>query len=335
VSARRFLVFGCGSIGKRHIRNLIELGAGEVWAYDALPERRAEVAEDADVRVAASPEEAWAAGPDVVVVTTPSSLHLAIALEGAERGCHLFVEKPLSDSLTGLQPVIDAVERQGLTTLVACNMRFHPGLMTVKRLVDTGAVGRVVTARAQFGQYLPDWNPWRDYRLTYSARRDLGGGIILDAIHELDYLRWLLGEVETVSCFADKLSHLEIETEDTAALLLRFASGTIGEVHLDYVERCYTRTCHIVGDEGTIRWDYSLGETRYYSASDGEWRVYPDPPGWQPNQMYVDEMKHFLRCLDGKEGTAQDVLEASRVLRIALAAKESAVSHQVIRVKDA
>ena len=155
--------------------------------------------------------------------------------------------------------MLELARSKNLVTLVGCNLRFHPGLVAVKRLLEQGVAGRIVAIRAEVGQYLPDWHPGEDYRQGYSARLDLGGGIILDAVHEIDYVRWLLGPVRSVACFAGKLSHLEVETEDTAALLFRFSNGTIGEVHLDYVQRAYSRTCHIIGDEGTIRWDYSTG----------------------------------------------------------------------------
>jgi predicted dehydrogenase len=182
------------------------------------------------------------------------------------------------------------------------------------------------------GQYLPDWHPWEDYRNTYSARRDLGGGVILDAIHEIDYLRWMFGEAEVVSCFAGKLSRLDIDTEDTAAIMIRFMSGVIGEIHMDYVQRVYSRSCQVIGDEGTINWDYTTGEVRWYSAITNRWQVFPDAVGWEPNQMYIDEMKHFLRCLAGEEKPTLDVFEALQVLKIALLTRASSDSREVLRV---
>lgn len=165
-----------------------------------------------------------------------------------------------------------------------------------------------------------------------TARGRLGGGVILDAIHEIDYIRWMLGEVESVACFAGKLSALEMETEDTAAILLKFSSGAIGEVHLDYVQRAYSRTCHIIGDCGTIRWDYTAGETQWYSASTREWKSFPNPPGWDANHMYLDEMRHFLQCLDRSEETVSNVCEGKRALELALAAKASAANASVIQL---
>lgn len=331
-SPRRFVVIGCGSIGKRHVDNLKKLDAGEILAFDPRDDRRLEVQSRFGVETTATLEAAWKREPTVAVIAAPTSAHVALAREAAERGCHLLIEKPLADRLDGLDGLLDVVTRRRLVTLVGCNLRFHPGLMTVKRLLDEKAAGRVVSARVEVGHYLPDWHPWEDYRESYSALTCLGGGVILDAIHELDYIRWMLGDVRAVACFAGKQSALDIETEDTAAILLRFAGGAIGEVHLDYVQREYSRTCHIIGDEGTIRWDYGAGEVRLYSGATRQHEVFRNPPGWEPNTMYVDELQHFLRCLAGEEAAALDVFEGARVLEVALAAKEAAATGRVVEL---
>lgn len=319
-SAGPLAVIGCGSIGQRHMANLQALGTADILAFDPQAARR-EAAARLGAKALESLDAVWERRPAVCLITTPTALHLPVALAAAQHGCHLFIEKPLSHARDGVDRLIGAVQRRGLVTLVGCNLRFHPGLRTVKRLLQDGAVGRVIAARVEVGQYLPDWHPAEDYRENYSARRDLGGGVILDAIHEIDYVRWLIGEVADVACLAGRLSALEIDTEDTAALILRFDQGAIGEVHLDYVQRAYRRTCQVIGEEGTIHWDYTAGEVRWYSARDREWRVFSNPAGWQPNQMYVDEMSHFLGCIVGEERSELDVPEAAKVLGIALAAK--------------
>ncbi|HXG51797.1 MAG TPA: Gfo/Idh/MocA family oxidoreductase [candidate division Zixibacteria bacterium] len=321
---QRFLVLGCGSIGKRHIRNLRALGAREIVVFDVAPARRGEAAAAFGVKAVKKLEEAWEERPAACVVAVPTAFHVELALEAARRGIHLFIEKPLSHTARNVDRLLAEVRRRDIVTLVGCNLRFHPGLSQVKRLLAKEAVGRVAAARIEAGQYLPDWHPGEDYRRGYSARRALGGGVILDAIHEIDYARWLLGEVTAVTAMAAKLSRLEIDTEDVAALLLRFAGGALGEIHLDYIQRAYSRTCQIIGDEGTIRWDYTAGEVRWYSARSGRWRLFSNPPGWEPNRMYLDEMEHFLRCLERKEKPALDAFEAARVLEIALAAKIAA-----------
>jgi predicted dehydrogenase len=330
----RVLVIGCGSIGKRHIGNLIALEAGEILAFDSREDRRCEVKSQFGIQVVNSLDEAWKPNPNVAVITTPTSMHIPLAIEAAQHGCHLFIEKPLSDSVREIDRLLNVISERSLLTLIGCNMRFHPGLRNVKKLLNEGVIGRVCAARVEVGQYLPEWHPWEDYRQGYSARRDLGGGIILDAIHEIDYIQWMLGQVEAVACFAGKLSQLEIDTEDTASILLRFSCGAIGEVHMDYIQRFYTRKCDIIGDEGTICWDYSTGETRQYSASKRGWQIFSNPSGWESNQMYIDEMHHFLRCLAGEETAVNSVHDALQTLTIALAAKASNQNNQIIQIRN-
>ncbi len=330
---RKFLVIGCGSIGKRHIGNLIALNEKDIVAFDIKPERCQEVKSLFGVEVWDNLADAWNANPDVAVITTPTNMHVPLAIMAADHGCHMFIEKPLSHSLESIADLLDSVRRKNLVTLVGCNMRFHPCLKHIKKMIEDGVIGRVMAMRIEFGQYLPDWHPREDYRRGYSAHVELGGGIILDAIHELDYIRWMLGEIDTVACIAGKLSDLEIDTEDTAAILLRFSSGAIGEMHLDYLQRVYSRTCHIIGDKGTIWWDYKTGEVIWYSAESKEWQSYRNPPEWEPNHMYREEFQHFLQCFLSEEKPCLDVFQAAQVLRVALAAKESAKTERFVKVK--
>lgn len=320
----RFLVCGLGSIGRRHLGNLLALGETELVGFDPDAGSRARAAADHGVAVVGSLAEAWTTAPDVVLVTTPTSLHLDLALDAVQRGCHLFVEKPLAHEWDGVEELVDAAEARRLVTLVACNLRFEPGLARVKELLDAGAVGRVVSARIEFGSWLPDWRPWQDHRDGYGASGALGGGIVLDAIHELDYARWLLGDVNRVACFGSRVDALEIETEAVAAILLGLESGAIAEVHLDYVQRAYSRTCQVIGDEGTLRWDFTTGEVRLYAAADGTWTTFARSAGWEANDMYLDELRHFLACLAGTEASMQPLREGARTLELALAALAAA-----------
>lgn len=327
------LIAGYGSIGRRHARNLRSLGVGAVSVYDPVPLRRDAARQEVDARTYETLEAALDAGPAVVFVCTPPGAHLEIAVAAAERGCHLFIEKPLTDRLgPELQRLQSLVAAQGLVTLVACNLRFHHGPSTLKRLLDEGVIGRVVGASLEMGQYLPDWHPEEDYRAGYSASRAMGGGIVLDAIHELDYARWLFGEVQEVFCFGGKVSGLEIETEDFASILLRFKSGCIAQVHLDYIQRAYSRWCRVIGEEGTLVWDITQGSVRQYTASAGRWQEFPPPPDYDANAMYVAELQHLLRCLAGEERSVHPVEEAAAVVRIALAARESMAAGRTIRV---
>ncbi|HMA05157.1 MAG TPA: Gfo/Idh/MocA family oxidoreductase [Methanomicrobiales archaeon] len=327
----RILVIGCGSIGKRHIRNLQVAGAREITAFDPREDRRREAGEGLGIRVFADLEAAFAAGPDAVFVCSPTAFHREQSLRAVAAGSHVFIEKPVSDSLEGMDTLMEVVDRQGLVSLVGCNFRFHPGLRQVKSLLNSGSIGRTISFRARFGHYLPDWHPWEDYRKTYSARRDLGGGVILDRVHEIDYARWLFGDVRQVFSWAGHESSLEIDTEDTAEILLGFRNGITGSLHLDYLRRRYDAGLEVTGEEGIIQWSYQNHTVTWYEAGKGSWQSMRWP-GYDGNKMYLDEVMHFLAALEGGEQSVNPVPDAVRVLEIALAAKRSSTDGCVVNL---
>jgi predicted dehydrogenase len=328
----KYMIVGCGSIGKRHIRNLSQLGVHDIIAIDPSAERRAEVMQKLGIRAFETIDEGLSQSPDVALICTPTSFHLQDSLAVARAGCHIFIEKPVSHQLQGTGRLIDEVRRKKLLTLVGCNFRFHPGLQQVKLLLEEEAIGPVRYARASFGHYLPDWHPWEDYRQGYSALRRLGGGVLLDRVHEVDYLRWLLGEFSKVSCALGRLGELEIDTEDTAELTLWVkGGGCLVSVHLDYLRRTYDCSAELLGDEGLIKWSFADNSVRWLVAREKRWKS-RRWPNYDINQMYVEEMRHFLRVLEGKEASAQDVIEALRNLEIITAARRSARLGRVVRI---
>jgi len=324
----RILIAGLGSIGRRHLNNLRQLGVNDVLLYRTHP---GSLEEAPELPVFTELTDALAANPNAVVICNPTAYHLKVAIPAAEAGCHLFIEKPLSHSWGGVERLLSVVQAKHLTGIVGFDLRFDPGLCKVKSLVDEGRIGRLVAIQAQVGQYLPDWRPWEDYRMGMSARVETGGGVIFDLIHELDYVSWLMGPVSHVACFADKVSNLEIETEDTAAILLRFENGAIGTVHLDYIQRIPNRTCRFIGEKGTVLWDYFAKKVCWFETGKDTWQAF-EYPEYERNDRFLAEMRHFLACLRGEEQPKVDLLTGSRVLKVALRAKESVMTEKVCLV---
>jgi predicted dehydrogenase len=324
----RILIAGLGSIGRRHLGNLRQLGSDDILLYRTKPEL---VKEAPEFPVFTDLGQALAAQPDVVIVSTPTAHHLEVALPAARAGCNLFIEKPLAHSWEGVEELLSVIQEQCLVALIGFDLRFDPGLCQVKTLLEEGCIGRVVAIQSQVGQYLPDWHPWEDYRQSSSASVDKGGGVVLDLIHELDYVSWLIGPISYLTCFADRISGLEITTEDTAAILLRFDNGVIGTVHLDYIQRAPSRTCRVIGTEGTITWDYFAQTVRWYEVKKDVWQAF-EYGSFQRNDRFVAEMRHLLACLRGQELPKVDAIWGSRILKAALVAKESARTGSVCRV---
>lgn len=199
----KILVTGCGSIGRRHISNLLTIGNIEVIAHDTTTDGRNKVMNLYGIKPFENYADALASGPDAVIVATPTNEHVTSALKAAEAGCNLFIEKPVSHNTEGLSEILMLVREKKIISFVGCNMRFHPGIKKVKELLESNAAGKIMTAHIETGSFMPEWRPGIDYRKTYSSRHDMGGGVVLDAIHEIDYVLWMLGDVKMVCFIAD------------------------------------------------------------------------------------------------------------------------------------
>jgi glutamate-1-semialdehyde aminotransferase/spore coat polysaccharide biosynthesis protein SpsF (cytidylyltransferase family)/predicted dehydrogenase len=318
----RALVVGCGSIGRRHARNLKSLGVTQLGFCDTntaalrecKDELHGEIFEDYSCALKNFK-------PDLVLICTPPVYHVEQALAALQAHAHVFIEKPLSHESSGIQVLIAEARRHDRNVQIGYNMRFHPGLQILKELIESGKIGRVLWLNAEAGQYLPDWRPWQNYRESYSARHELGGGIILDGSHEMDYICWLLGRPTEVICRAEHLSNLEVNVEDSAWIYLTFPERRRAELHLDFVQRTYTRICKVVGETGTALWDFSAQEVRWFSAGQPGWQSIPYV--FEPNDMYVAEMRHFLESLGSGTGPMVDLEQSRDVIRVVEAAKKS------------
>lgn len=324
----KFLIAGLGSIGRRHLRNLQALGEKDILLYrtgrSTLPD------EDlAGIPVETDLDAALAHKPDAVIVSNPTAFHLDVAIPAAQAGCHLLIEKPVSHNWDRIDELEQSVKSGGGQVLVGFHYRFHPGLQRMADLLAEGAIGKPVSVRAHWGEYLPDWHPWEDYRQSYSARADMGGGVVLTLCHPLDYLRWLLGDVKALWASTLNSGELEIEVEDTAEIGLQFASGVIGSVHLDYVQRPPRHDLEIIGSQGTLHWNNKDGVVNQYHAEDESWKSFSPPDDFERNQLFLDEMKHFLQVINSNEQPRCSLEDGIAALCLALAVHSSADSGQI------
>ncbi len=318
----KILVIGCGSIGQRHIKNLLKIGGVTILAFDTDKKKLKQVKKITPrVNISSELDSLWNEKPKVCFVTTPTALHLKYALLTAARGCHLFMEKPLAASLKDVNSLLNLVKRRKLITLVGCNMRFYWAIAKIKQLIEKKIIGRIISARIEAGQYLPDWHLGQDYRKFYSAKKKLGGGVILDAIHELDYALWFFGKPEKLKAFYGKLGRLEIETEDVAEIIMKFKKGPLVNIHMDYLQHPYGRNCKLIGEKGTIIWDINEHKIRLYSVETKKWKIFTEPKGYDFNQCYIDEAKYFLKCLRNNSKTFNSVFLAAQTLETALKVK--------------
>lgn len=330
----RILIVGLGSIGARHLR----------LARQLLP--------DADIRVLRrqpgdsvpdyangclqSLDAAIDFAPQIAVIANPSSLHLQAALPLANAGVHLLVEKPLSATPENVGQLLTACHKQKTVLLTGYNLRFLPSLQQFRSLLEQTVIGKVLSVRCEIGQYLPAWRPDSDYRQSVSARRELGGGALLELSHELDYLRWIFGEVDWVNAMLSRQSNLEVDVEDTAHLLLGFQPSSdghrlIGSVILDFIRHDTTRLCTAIGEYGSLRWNGLTGSVEQFAAGANEWRTLFHYQH-QRDDSYLAEWRHFLACVTGQNTALISGEDGLKVLRIIEAARQASETGCRIRV---
>ena len=330
----RILIVGLGSIGKRHLR----------LARSLLP--------NSDIRVLRHKvssevsefsngcfyclKEAIAFAPQIAVIASPAPFHISTAQALAECGAHLLIEKPLSDSLNGVTHLLATCKNKGTVLLTGYNLRFLPSLQCFRDLLCQGIIGKTLSFRCEIGQYLPSWRPKCDYRKGVSGRRELGGGALLELSHEIDYLRWIFGEVEWVGATLCRQSDLEIDVEDTAHLTLGFLSATkgyelIGTVNLDFVRHDTTRLCTAIGERGSLRWNGLTGEVELFKRGAPAWlQIFNHPH--QRDDSFLAEWQNLIECV-AKQKTAMVTGEDGlRVLEIINAVRKSAESCMKVHV---
>jgi predicted dehydrogenase len=302
------LVVGFGSIARRHIESLRALAEdAEIVVF-----RPGHNSAEDGLKFVTDLEAALAARPALAVIASPSASHMESLLPLLEAGIPCYVEKPPVASLADIERL--RALRSLPVTLTGCNLRFLPSLWRLREELRAGAIGTPVRASLQAGQWLPDWRPNTDYRKSYSASRSRGGGVILDLIHEIDAARWLFGDFDDVHAVWGKSSRLEIDSEDSAAILLGPRPAVA--IGLDYVARPPIRRYEIFGDEGTLTWD--LPARRLTLGSEV---LDADPAHFDVAATYRAAMQEFLSAVYGSRPAAQDLLDGLKSNELALRAR--------------
>jgi len=294
----RALVAGLGSIGLRHLRLLREaLPNAEILVL-----RHSECSESlpyAD-QCTTSLKEACLFKPEVAIVASPAPFHLETARALAEQGTHLLIEKPISVSARGVETFLERCEENRVLVQIGYNLRLLETLQQFRRELANGRIGKILSVRSEIGQYLPGWRPAKDYRQTVSARRKLGGGVLLELSHELDMLRWVFGEIDWVSSWNGKLSALEIDVEDCAYMNIGFSSGVVGNLCMDFLRHDTTRCCTAIGDAGTLRWDAVSGEVSLFTPEACKWEnVFQKTP--DRDASYREQIRILLDAISSRQ----------------------------------
>jgi predicted dehydrogenase len=323
----KFLVIGCGSIGQRHIKTLLSLGFENIEVYDTNKKMLKKIKKYTSVKILNSLEFNE---PDCTFICTPPNLHAQLMLKALKFNSNVFVEKPISNSMKQLKKISELAKQKSLHVFVGYVLRFDNGLTKIKKIISEGKLGKILSINASYGWYLPNWRPTQNYRKNYTASIAQGGGIILDASHDVNYLQWLCGDIEEVFCWHSKISQLRVETEGLAEILLKFKSKTLGHIHLDFINPKDTRHCEIIGSKATIRWSFTEQTIEFQKNLKIQHLKFKD----NSEEIYKDEIKYIIKCLKGEKNHLIDIISSISTLEVSLAAKKSGKTNKSIVIKN-
>ncbi len=321
----------------RHIAHLQRLGVSQIEAADPDASACAK-ARERSIWVSLRPQEALERRPDVVLVCTPASTHVELASRALEAGAHVFIEKPLCTTFREGASLREAARLDGRVVQVGYNLRYHPSVRTAKKWVESGRLGKILTAHLEFGLYLGKWWKDRDYRTSYMAQAEMGGGLLLDSSHEIDLALFFMGRVDRVTAVAEKLSGLDIRGMDAVKGLLKMESGALVSLSMDCLQPTYTRSIFLVGEDAALRWDCPQGRAdsslgRLLLCEKGRESYEEIPVEGDPLDTYLDELRDFLASVENGRKSRVDLEQGLEVVRVAAALEESIRTGQSVRIE--
>lgn len=340
----KYLFVGLGGIGQRHLRNLKSISSekDEFYAYRVRREQfvlnntlqieeNENLEKKYNLKVFDDLEKALDMQPDIVFVCNPTSLHMDVMLKIAEAGCHFFVEKPISNSMEKVDLLQHHINDNKIITYVGYQQRYNPCVIKAKEVLESGELGDILSVNAEIGECIKNWHKYEDYRRMYAARKDLGGGVVLSQIHELDYLYYFFGMPVSAYAVGGHISDLEVDVDDVADILLKYQIGNRYfpvHIHEDYVQTPATRTCKIIGNRGRVEFD--LLNTKFIQYDETGSCVYQKQYSIERNDMFLSEIKSFLDSVNNKTESKLPLDVGVYSLRIAMGILDSMNTGKVI-----
>ena len=310
------VVFGGGSIGERHIRNLWGLGFHKIFVYRQrnLPFRNVK---GVKLTVIKTWEEIEIIKPIAAIICSPSSFHLSQTIKCARLGIHVLVEKPLSHTTEGFGELRKVIEENKIFVYVGYMMRFHPLIIEINRIIKSNKYGNVISIQSKWAEYLPDWHPWEDYRETYAAKKNLGGGVALTLSHDIDLVNYLAGSnIDKYFLLKNYKSKLELDVESGIDLLIKYNNKTTANIHLNYYEKCKERLLKLVFDDASLVFEFYNNSLTIKVKGLEDKTIKLDK--FDRNDLFIEQSKYFFSRLNSYsfEETLKQVNDSEKIIKI-------------------
>ncbi len=306
----KILICGLGSIGRRHAINLLKLKKKKLIFFR---ERNLNLKQKklSRIKTFQNLQKALQEKPKIAFICNPTSKHLDTAIKCAQKNCHLFIEKPLSNNLSKLDLLKKIVKKKKLKVMIGYHMRFHPLMIKIKNLLEKKELGKIVNFRTEWSEFLPDWHPWEHYKTSYAAKKSLGGGCSLTLSHQIDSLYWLFGKIKMIYNIKT-FGHLGLNVDTASDYLLQFSNNIVGYCHVDYLQKPHKRSLKIIGLKKTLCFDYFKNRLTITNRL-GEKKTYKNFS--TKNNMYIEEVKFFLNSIRHGTRVRPNIDESEHILK--------------------
>ncbi len=313
-------IIGLGSIGKRHLRLARKLRPEiKIIAVRSGKGEKVEEEKIAD-KIVYNMEDTINTGIQAAIISTPATFHVDQALRLMNLGIHVLIEKPLSHSLENVDNLLSAAGELDTVGLVGYCLRYDPAALKFKEILATEKVGQILSVQVNCSSYLLDWREKMDYRQSVSAKKELGGGVLLELSHELDYIRWFFGDMKSVYANIQNSGTLDIDVEDSADMIFESGKGFSVSVHLDFNSRYKSRKCIVRCVNGNLIWDAIANKVTWQTASGSEQlETYENDRDY----VYKEQLKHFFDCIENKKLPSVSIHDGVAVLSMIDSIKKS------------
>ncbi|MEK9657127.1 MAG: Gfo/Idh/MocA family oxidoreductase [bacterium] len=305
-------IIGLGSIGKRHF-DVISQYFPYIEVVIVSSKKKIEYTTK-NVILVRTIEEAITLDIQAAIIASPASFHIDQAIQLAKEGIHLLIEKPLAcaDS-TQIKALKKIAYDSKLVLLVGYTLRYDPNLMKLKQLIDSKVYGDILSVHIECGSYLPDWRPDQDYTNTVSAKKELGGGVLLELSHELHYAKWIFDLTEIISAITRNSNTLNINVEDHAVILAQSKEGYPIQINIDFCRKESKRLCRVVTINGELHCNLLKKEITF---EENNKVVTIKANNYERNDIFLKQFKHFIKCVEGVEIPKVTIDDGINILRM-------------------
>ena len=328
-------VIGCGSIGQRHARNLRALGIDQVFALRSGQRKDHELDGSLGIIEVNGWDDLFDNDVDVAIVSNPTSLHVDTINRCLPHVRGIFIEKPLSHSLAGIEQLLADISERKVTSFVGYNLQFHAVIRRIQEFLNDDSVGNPLVFQCQVGQWIEDWHPGRNYKDAYYARQDLGGGALLSLIHEVHMATEFFGPAERVSCILPKSDLLTLDVDTIADLMIGHVNGSVSQIHLDLIQRPPHRQGVVSCERASIAYDLIRQSVASMKADSTNFKSNEPIPANSLEQSYIDEMRTFLDFVSqGMVRHEYDAWKATQSLAVVDCAKTACQTNGMAELPD-